>query len=66
MYACQDAIDTLKTTLTTALALVYIIYSDDAGLIILAADTSLDRWSGVLIQEDEDKKRYPAQYESSH
>ncbi len=42
MYTCQDTIDTLKTTLTTALALVYIIYSDVAGLIILAVDASLD------------------------
>ncbi len=44
MYTCQDTIDTLKTTLTTALVLVCIIYDDDAGLIILAADASLDRW----------------------
>ncbi len=49
MYACQDAIDTLKTTLTTAPALVCIVYGDDASLIILAADASLDGWSGVLM-----------------
>ncbi len=58
--------DTLKTTLTTALALVCIVYGDDAGLIILAADASLDGWSSVLMQEDEDKKRHPAWYESGH
>ncbi len=43
IYTCQNTMDTLKTALTTALALVYIIYSDDAGLIILAVDVSLDR-----------------------
>ncbi len=58
--------DTLKTALTTALVLVCIIYSDDTGLIILAADTSLDGWGSVLMQEDENKKKYLAQYESSY
>ncbi len=66
MYACQNTIDTLKTALTTTPALICIIYNDDAGLIILAADASLDRWSGILMQEDENKKRYPARYESGH
>ncbi len=58
--------DTLKTALTTAPALVCIIYGDEAGLIILAADASLDGWGGILMQEDENKKRHPAWYESSH
>ncbi len=58
--------DTLKTALTTAPALVCIVYDDDAGLIILAVDASLDRWGSVLMQEDKDKKRHPARYESSH
>ncbi len=58
--------DTLKTALTTALALVCIIYSDDAGLIILAIDANLDRCDSILMQEDENKKRHPAQYESSY
>ncbi len=42
MYAYQNTIDTLKTTLTTALAFVYIIYSNNIGLIILVADINLD------------------------
>ncbi len=66
MYTCQDAMDTLKTSLTTILALVYIIYSNDAGLIILAVDASLNRWGSVLMQEDKNKKRHPAWYESGH
>ncbi len=55
-------IDTLKTTLTTALVLIYIVYSNEAGLIILAADASLDRWGSVLMQEDKNKKRHPTWY----
>ncbi len=43
MYACQNTMDTFKTALTIALVLVYIIYNDNIGLIILVADTSLDR-----------------------
>ncbi len=43
MYTYQNTIDTLKTTLTTAPALVYIIYSNDIDLIILATDVSLDK-----------------------
>ncbi len=58
--------DTLKTALTTTLALVCIIYSNDAGLIILAADTSLDRQGSILIQEDKNKKKHPVQYESGY
>ncbi len=58
--------DMLKTTLTTILALVCIVYSDNIGLIILAIDISLGRQSDILMQEDENKKRHPAQYESSY
>ncbi len=51
---------TLKTTLITTLTLVCIIYSVNIGLIILATDTSLDRWGRLLMQKDENKKYYLA------
>jgi hypothetical protein len=50
----QDlAISALKTALTTAPALVKIIYTDGAREIILAVDASLKRWGAVLMQLDD-------------
>ncbi len=56
--------DTLKATLTNMPVLVRIIYSDGAGEIILAVDTSLKGWGAMLMQLDTLKKRHPSQYES--
>jgi hypothetical protein len=52
----------LKTALTSALALVKIIY--DGGEIILAVDASLNGWGVVLMQLDALGKRHPSRYES--
>ena len=54
----------LKAALTTAPALVKIIYSDRAGEIILAVDASLEGWGGVLMQLDNQGKKHPSRYES--
>ena len=59
----QDlAMSPLKTALTSALALVKIIY--DGGEIILAVDASLKGWGAVLMQLDALGKRHPSRYES--
>ena len=42
----------LKTALTTAPALVKIIYMDGAGDVILAVDASYKGWGFVLMQLD--------------
>jgi ribonuclease HI len=61
----QDlAMSALKTALTTAPALVKIIYTDGAGEIILAVDASLKGWGAVLMQLDDQGKRHPSRYES--
>jgi hypothetical protein len=56
--AQDNAINTLNTALTSALALVKIIYTDEAGEIILAADVSLKGWSAVLMQLDAPGRRH--------
>jgi ribonuclease HI len=59
----QDlAMSALKTALTSAPALVKIIY--DGGEIILAVDASLKGWGVVLMQLDALGKRHPSRYES--
>jgi hypothetical protein len=61
----QDlAMSALKTALTSAPALVKIIYTDEAGEIILAVDASLKGWGAVLMQLDAQGKRHPSRYES--
>src|SRR3981189_2513625 len=52
----------LKTALTSAPALVKIIY--DGGEIILAVDASLKGWGAVLMQLDALGKQHPSRYES--
>src|SRR5271156_2249386 len=54
----------LKTALTSAPALVKIIYMDGAGEIILAVDASLKGWGAVLMQLDAQGKQHPSRYES--
>jgi RNase H-like domain found in reverse transcriptase len=60
----QLAMDSLKLALTSAPALVQIDYSEGAGLIVLAVDSSLKGWGGVMMQEDAEGKRHPSRYES--
>jgi hypothetical protein len=57
------AMEELKKALTEAPALVTISYAEDAGLIILAVDSSGRGWGACLMQEV-DGKRHPARYES--
>jgi hypothetical protein len=52
----------LKTALTSAPALVKIIY--DGGEIILVVDASLKGWGVVLMQLDALGKWHPSRYES--
>ena len=62
----QDlAMSALKTALTSALALVKIIYADGAGEIILAVDASLKGWGAVLMQLDALGKQHLSRYKSS-
>src|ERR1700737_1799005 len=56
--------DTLKLALTSAPALVKIIYTDGAGAIILAVDASLKGWGAILMQLDVEGRRHPSRYES--
>jgi hypothetical protein len=61
----QDlAMSALKTALTSAPALVKIIYVDGAREIILAVDASLKGWGAVLMQLNALGKRHPSRYES--
>src|ERR1700730_1689040 len=57
------AMSALKAALTTAPALVKIVYIDRAGEIILAVDASLKGWGAVLMQLDDQGKRHPYRYE---
>jgi len=59
-----EAMEILKEALTTAPALVGISYEPEAGDIIAAFDASKRGWGAVLMQEDEQKRRHPARYES--
>jgi len=58
------AMEILKEALTTAPALVAISYEPGAGAIIAAFDASGRGWGAHLMQEDEQKRRHPARYES--
>ena len=60
----QQAMDTLKTALTTAPALCKIQYGPGWGEIYVGVDASLDGWGGVMGQFDENKKRKVSRYES--
>ena len=62
--AQDEAMATLKLALTSAPALVKIIYIDGAGAIILAVDASLKGWGAVLMQLDAQGRRHPSRYES--
>ena len=55
--------DLLKLAFTTPLALVSLDYIWGAGDIILAVDSSLNRWGGVLMQLMK-KKIHLSRYES--
>ena len=55
--------DLLKLSLTTPPALVSLDYTEGAGDIIFAIDTSLEGCGGVLMQLDQGK-RHPSRYES--
>jgi len=59
-----EAMEILKEALTTAPALVGINYEPGAGEIIAAFDASGRGWGAVLMQEDEQRRRHPARYES--
>jgi len=59
------AMETLKTTLTTAPALRSIEYEEGRGEIICAVDASGEGWGGVLMQQERDgKRRHIIRYES--
>lgn len=58
-----EAIDLIKLSLTTFPTLVSLDYSKRADNIILAINTSLEKWKGVLIQLVHGK-RYLSRYES--
>ena len=61
----QDkAMAALKHALTNAPALVKILYTEEAGEIILATDASLQGWGAVLMQLDALGRRHPSRYES--
>lgn len=55
--------DLLKVVLITASALVSFDYTEKAGLIILAADSSLTGWGAVLMRKI-NEKRHLSRYES--
>jgi hypothetical protein len=66
-YECQEAMDTLKTLLTSAPALVTLDFEEGFRPIILAVDASLTGWGGVLMQIGRyDERRHPVRYESGH
>lgn len=56
MYEQQEAMKALKEYLISTLPLVKIDYSETAGAVVLGVDTSLEGYSTVLIQEDDNKK----------
>ena len=60
----QQAMDKLKTALTTAPALCKIQYGPEWGEIYVGVDASLDGWGGVMGQFDENKERRVSRYES--
>ena len=60
----QEAMDTLKKSLTEAPALKPIDY-ESLGQIVLSVDSSLQGWGAILHQEEVDtNKRHSARYES--
>jgi hypothetical protein len=62
--AQDNAMNILKTALTSAPTLVKIIYTDEAGEIILVVDASLKGWGAVLMQLDASRRRHLSRYES--
>ncbi|EKD17314.1 gag-pol polyprotein [Drepanopeziza brunnea f. sp. 'multigermtubi' MB_m1] len=60
----QEAMRLLKEALLSAPALIKIDYSKEGGKTYLTVDASLKGWGAVLQQEDSDKKRHPARFES--
>ena len=58
--AQDNAMNILKTALTSPPALVKIVYEDGAGEIILAVDASLKGWGAVLMQLDAQGRRHPS------
>jgi hypothetical protein len=56
--------DTPKTALTQAPALIQLDYSEGAGDIILTPDASLKGWGAVLMQLDAEGRRHPSRYKS--
>jgi hypothetical protein len=60
----QEAMQLLKNALTTAPALMPLDYSPTAGKVILAVDSSVTGFGGVLMQLNENNKRRPCRYES--
>ena len=55
---------TLKTAITTALALIQIDYSPRAGEIILMVDLSGARWGAILNQLNKEDRRHPCRFKS--
>ena len=60
----EEAMQRLKDALTTAPALLPLDYSPDAGKVILAVDSSVTGFGGVLMQLNDNNKRHPCRYES--
>ena len=60
----KQAMDTLKTALTTTPALVAIDYSEPIRPIILAVDGSKKGWGAVIMQVGIEGHRHPVRYES--
>jgi transposase InsO family protein len=60
----DEAMNELKTALTSAPALLPLQYGNDAGPVILAVDSCQTGYGGCLMQEDSQKRRHPCRYES--
>jgi hypothetical protein len=60
----EEAMNTLKTALTSPPALCRISYEEGAGEIVIGVDASLGGWGGTMGQRDENKKLRVARYES--
>jgi hypothetical protein len=62
--AQEQAMESLKTALCSAPALVSITYSEPLQPIIVAVDGSKKGWGAVLMQLDLNNRRHPVRYES--
>lgn len=60
----EQAMQALKDALTSAPALMPIDYDKGAGKVILAVDSSVTGFGGVLMQLNNQGKRHPCRYES--